>query len=623
MVHRRATVLRRISLAALLILGCSAAPQGAGDAAVVAPVDAPVDVAHEAHDAGVAVPPVIRYSDRCPDGGALPYPESPEVSFKTPLPDLSLPTAEGALRLGRYYTPCATEPRLLVVRVMAAWSGPSQHHAAHTRRLLELPEASRLDLVDVLVSAADNLPPDDRDLADWRARYDAAPTALARSDAATWRPLSIGPQHLPLVLLVDPRTMAYVQFFDAPDTHDLPFEIADALARLDHRTRPVRPAATRYDGRLSLDAWEMVQAMVPRARPPADPTNAFADDPRAASLGRSLFFDARLSANGEVACAHCHDPAAGLADRTARSMGVAMGDRNAPSVLAASGQRWQFWDGRADSAWMQALGPFENPREMGFTRLALAQAIAGRYATEYTAVYGALPPLGDRARFPAAGMPGQSAWEAMSADDQRAIDRIFTNVGKSIAAFERTVTPGESPFDRYARGEINALSAAARDGLGIFFEVGCDQCHHGPSLSDDSFHNIHFDTGRADLQPDLGRFEGVDSLRQSPFRADGAFSDAPSTSAHLRRIAAVEAMRGQFHTPSLRNVASTGPWGHGGTFTTLRDLVLHYAEARDRRSDLHTTGTLDPTLGPFHRVESTVTSMVALLQSFTAPPVVP
>ena len=82
-------------------------------------------------------------------------------------------------------------------------------------------------------------------------------------------------------------------------------------------------------------------------------------------------------------------------------------------------------------------------------------------------------------------------------------------------------------------------------------------------------------------------------------------------------------MRGQFPTPSLRNVASTGPWGHGGTFTTLRDLVLHYAEARDRRSDLHTTGTLDPTLGPFHRVESTVTSMVALLQSFTAPPVVP
>jgi len=624
MVHRRATVLRRIPLAALLILGCSTSPTAAPDAAVT-PMDAPVDVAHEAHDAGVDAdaPRVPRPSDRCPDGGALPYPEVPEISFETPLPDLTLPTSDAPLRLGRYYTPCATEPRLLVVRLMAAWSGPSQHHAAHTRRLLELPEASRLDVVDVLVSAADNQPPDDRDLADWRARYDAPPTALARSDAPTWRALSIGPQHLPLLLLVDPRTMGYLKFFDAPDTHDLPYEVADALARLDRRARPTRPSTARYDDRLPLDAWEMVQAMAPRARPPADPTNAFADDPRAAALGRALFFDPRLSASGEVACARCHDPAMGLADGNARSTGVALGDRNAPSVLAASGQRWQFWDGRADSAWMQALGPFENPREMGFTRLGVAQAIAQRYATEYTAVYGALPPLGDRARFPAAGMPGQPDWEAMSADDRRAVDRIFTNVGKSIAAFERTVTQGESPFDRYARGEIGALSVAARDGLGIYFESGCAQCHHGPSLSDDSFHNIHFDSGRVDLQPDLGRFEGVDALRGSPFRADGVFSDSPSTGAHLRRLTPVESMRGQFHTPSLRNVSRTGPWGHGGTFNNLRELITHYAEGRDRRGDLRTTGELDPAIGPFHRVESTITSLMALLQSFAAPPVVP
>lgn len=85
----------------------------------------------------------------------------------------------------------------------------------------------------------------------------------------------------------------------------------------------------------------------------------------------------------------------------------------------------------------------------------------------------------------------------------------------------------------------------------------------------------------------------------------------------------VEAMRGQFHTPSLRNVASTGPWGHGGTFTSVRAVVLHYAEARDRRGDLRTVGELDPTLGPFHRLESVITGVVTLLQSFTAAPVVP
>lgn len=625
MVHRRATVPRRIPLAALLILGCSAAPSSAPDAAAP-PVDAVAT--HDAHelpdarDAGADTSRPARVDDRCPDGRALPYPQSAEVKFTTPLPDLTLATGDAPLRLSRYYTPCAAEPRLLVVRVMAAWSGPSQHHAAHTRRLLELPEASRLDLLDVLVSGADNLPPDDRDLADWRARYDAAPPSLARSEPSVWRPLSIGPQHLPLVLLVDPRSMAYVQFFDAPDTHELPFEITDALARLDRRARPARPTFARYDGRLPLDAWEMVQAMAP-ARPPADPTNAFADNPRAAALGRALFFDPRLSANGEVACARCHDPAMGLADGLARSVGVDAGDRNAPSVLAAPGQRWQFWDGRADSAWAQALGPFENPREMGFTRLGVAHAVAQRYAAEYTALYGPLPPLDDRARFPAAGMPGQGPWESMTADDRRAVDRLFANVGKSIAAFERTVTPGESAFDRYARGDVGALPEAARDGLRTFFEAGCDQCHHGPTLSDDSFHNVHFDTGRRDGQPDTGRFAGVDALRESPFRADGAFSDAPATSAHLRRLQPVEAMRGQFHTPSLRNVASTGPWGHGGTFTSVRAVVLHYAEARDRRGDLRTVGELDPTLGPFHRLESVITGVVALLQSFTAAPVVP
>ncbi|MDB4929357.1 MAG: Cytochrome peroxidase, partial [Myxococcaceae bacterium] len=229
-----ASVLRRITPAALLVLGCSSPPAPV-DAAAPVDASAPVDVAehHDGHDVGAA--PDARVVGRCPDGGALPYPAAAEVSFKTPLPDLTLATGDAPLRLSRFYAPCAAEPRLLVVRVMAAWSGPSQHHAAHTRRLLDLPDAARLDLVDVLVSAADNLAPDDRDLADWRARYDAAPTALARSDAATWRPLSIGPQHLPLVLLVDPRTMGYVQFFDAPDTHDLPFEVADALARLDRR----------------------------------------------------------------------------------------------------------------------------------------------------------------------------------------------------------------------------------------------------------------------------------------------------------------------------------------------------------------------------------------------------
>ncbi len=633
MVHRRPTVFRRTALVALTLLGCTSAPAPAPtvDAAVSTDVDHAdhVDVAHEdaAHDV-VTARDVVRadatpVTDRCPDGGALPYPSGTALNVDGPLPDLALPTGAAPLRLSRFYAPCASPPRVLMLRLVAAWSGPSQHHAAHTRRVVESPSAARLDLVDVLVSAADNLPPDDGDLADWRARYDVAPAALARSEASAWREFSLGAQQLPLVLLVDERTMTVLRIFDAPDTHDLAFEVADALARLDGRARSARPEAVLHDGLLGQDAWEMMQAMAPRDHAPPDPTNAFADDPRAAALGRSLFFDARLSATGTVACATCHAPATALADHLDRSVGIAAGDRNAPSIATAAGQRWQFWDGRADSQWSQALGPIENPREMGSSRLALAHAVADRYAAAYTAVYGALPPLADAARFPAEGRPGSPAWEAMGADDRRAVDRVFVNAGKSIAAYERTLGLGASDFDRYARGDVTALSAPARTGLRTFFDVGCHQCHHGPTLSDDSFHNIQFGTGRRDDAPDLGRLEGVDALRESPFRADGVFSDAPATNAHLRRLAPVEAMRGQFRTSTLRNVANTGPWGHGGTFPTLRAVVIHYARSGDRRDEIRTAGEIDPALGPFHRTEETFNTLEALLHSLSATVVVP
>jgi cytochrome c peroxidase len=603
------------------LLGCESPPPPSGDAAIS--VDAPRDVLLDASDAP-APADVPRATSRCTDGGVPPYPGGDALSIIDPLPDLVLQGPDGPARLSRYYTPCSEAPRLLVLRVMAAWSGPSQHHAAHTRRLLDLPDAARLDLVDVLVSAADNLPPDDPDLAAWRARYDRAPTLLVRDEPTRWRALTISTQQMPLVLLVDPRTMTFLRVLDTPDTHDLPFEISVALASLDRRMRPARVEPALHDGRLAQDAWEMVQAMAPPDRAPPDPTNAVADDARAAALGRALFFDARLSAPGTFACAHCHGPEHALADAIPQGLGIAAGDRNTPSVATAAwGQRWQFWDGRADSPWAQALGPLENPGEMGTTRLAVAQAVAGRYAAEYAALFGPLPPLDDRGRFPADGMPGAPAWDGMAADDQRAVNRLFANVGKAIAAFERTVRLSESPFDRYARGDVNALSAEARDGLRFYFEVGCQQCHHGPALSDDSFHNIHFPSGRRDGRPDQGRIEGVDPLRGSVFRADGAFSDAPATSAHLRRVTPMEAMRGQFHTPTLRNVAATGPWGHGGTFTSLRDVMQHYSDSHDRRSELSTVGELDPVLGRFHQTPIALGDLVALMQSMTATVEVP
>jgi cytochrome c peroxidase len=106
---------------------------------------------------------------------------------------------------------------------------------------------------------------------------------------------------------------------------------------------------------------------------PPNPTNAFADDPRAARLGQRLFFEKRFSRNGEISCATCHDPARAFSDGLPRSQGVAEALRNAPTVLNAAHQRWLFWDGRADSLWAQALSPIENPLEMGSNRVRAAR----------------------------------------------------------------------------------------------------------------------------------------------------------------------------------------------------------------------------------------------------------
>lgn len=585
---------------------------GVRDATVDAPIEAPV-----AQDGAVERAPddVVPASVRC-SAGPPPYPEAPStVRVHAALPELRFETSSGVLALRDWYAPCVDTPPLLLVRTLAAWSGPSQHAVAHTRRLFEHPQWGRVVLVDLLVLGPDNTPATLDDLPAWRARYDRTPAALAIDPEYRFSSLYGDAGELPLYAAIDTRTMRVIAAVTRPSRDELARWITDALAQIDGRPRSTRSLAPRLvDDRFTEDEWEMVQAMAGPPDPPPDPTNRVADDPRAARLGEALFMDAGLSSTGRVSCASCHDPARGYTDGRARAVGVETGDRNTPTVLGAANARWLFVDGRVDTLWAQALGPIEHPLEMASTRLATAHHVAARYAREYTALFGALPPLEDRVRFPSVGAPGQPAWEAMHPDDRAAVDRVFVNVGKAIAAYERTLRHAPSPFDRYARGDFNALTELQRDGLQAFMSNGCIQCHHGPLFTDDAFHNIGMPTGRRDGSPDRGRADAIVVLEQTPFRSDGPFSDHRTPGAHLARVQADAMQLGQFRTPTLRGVSRTGPWGHGGTFTSLAQVVRHYAIGLQGRPLAGTTGRRDLHLPWFNLDAHTLTAMVRFLE---------
>ena len=237
-------------------------------------------------------------------------------------------------------------------------------------------------------------------------------------------------------------------------------------------------------------------------------------------LGKQLFFDPRLSLDNSVSCATCHNPATGWSDAqpVATGIGKQQGHRNTPTVVNTASQIHFFWDGRADNFEQQALGPLLNPLEMGNpSAAALAQkidAIPG-YRSQFERVF-------------RTGVTGE-------------------NISKALAAFQRTLLAGNTPWDRAVAGDKAALSPAAERGREIFFNKGhCSACHTGPYLTDGAFHNIGLPA--ASTLPDVGR-EAITNL---------------------------EGDRGSFKTPTLREVARTAPYMHDGSLKTLEEVVDHY-----------------------------------------------
>ncbi len=603
----------RLSILAALVLGaCSSSTPTPDASPSLDASDAATDAATDVRDAHTTsdVP------SRCVNGMALPYPTTmlPVVETRA-LPDLRFEAPTGAVNLRDWYAPCAASPKVLVIRTLTAWSGPSQHAAAHTQRLLSHPQASRVALLDLLSLGPDNTPATLADLAAWRARYDVAPTALAADPAYSLQSCFYNGGELPLYVFVDTRTMRVLSVLMRPSSEDIAFTISRSLSMIDGLPRPTQPVTALVDGRFTRDEWEMIQAMRAPTAPPPDPTNRVADDPRAARFGETLFNDTGFSSNNMVSCATCHASATLFTDARAHGLGVAEGGRNTPTTLLAPHVRWIFWDGRVDTLWAQAIGPIENPIEMQFTRLAAVHRIATRYATEYTAIFGALPDMTNTARFPASGMPGTASWDAMTTEDRDTVNRVYVNLGKAIAAFERTLRFPTTAFDRYVAGDTTALTASQRDGLRFFFVNGCAQCHFGPTLSNDSFHNIGMPTGLPDGSPDRGRIDAIANLMTSPFRSDGPYSDDRTAGPHIARLTSHPSQLGQFHTPTLRGISRTGPWGHGGTFTTLSDVVLHYSNGQATAPVVGTTEPRDLHLLWFHISEPILQPMVDLLNA--------
>jgi len=372
----------------------------------------------------------------------------------------------------------------------------------------------------------------------------------------------------------------------------------------------------------------------PELRP--DPTNAVADDERAARFGQALFFDTRLSPDERFSCATCHDPERAFADGRSLPEGRGALTRNTPTLFDVGRRRWLFWDGRTDTLWAQIRHPLESAHEMDGDRLALAHLVRSDegYRVQYEVLFGELPALGDIARFPAHAkpMPAQAedarhlAWRGMQAEDRALIDDILVNVSKSLAAYQRKLETGPSKLDRFAEAYLGGdptggghLTPQARRGLDLFLGKGqCTLCHMGPELTDEEFHHIAVPPLNDELPIDPGRHQGALLVKRDPFNASGEHSDQPEGErADFVQLLISDADQfGEMRTPSLRNVAESAPYMHQGQFQTLQEVVRFYSTLEGAQRTGHHQ---ELTLTPAEFTPEEEKDLVAFLRSLSAP----
>lgn len=362
---------------------------------------------------------------------------------------------------------------------------------------------------------------------------------------------------------------------------------------------------------------------------PASPTNRFADEPKAASLGHAVFFDKRWI-SGAGNCRTCHDTRAGGADTKSRTPTTVFGtvtfSRNTPTVFnVAFIPGVNHWGGLFSAVWSV-------PSDVGTSALEQAHFMYRDpfYRAAYEELFGPMPPLDDMVRFPPVGGRTSAAWMGMAPEDQKAMGRFTTNVGKALEAYERKFIDKNAPFDKYMNGDESAMPAAAIRGAKLFVgKAGCNECHNGPTFSDFKFHNIGVPQGA--LAKDYG-FMGAGAFQSTyPFNANSEYSDDPAYGAEIvANIVAVPSAElpmvcgsdpmpgcGAFKTSRLRSVALTAPYMHTGGFTDLWDVVSFYNEGAGTDGYV---GRRDPAIRPLFLSDDEISDLVAFLQALTGEP---
>lgn len=316
--------------------------------------------------------------------------------------------------------------------------------------------------------------------------------------------------------------------------------------------------------------WEALPLIAPS--PDDNPTTT-----AKVALGKRLFEDPLLSKDQSVSCASCHglyDQAGGDGLATARGIADQHGPRNTPTIWNSAFQALLFWDGRARSLEEQALGPLLNPVEMGMPSLdAVEERVKAQahYQTAFAQVFGPDKPIN------------------------------ITRIAQAIAAYERTLITPDSAYDRFVRGDTQAISAQQIRGMALFESLGCITCHYGPNFSAASSFD---DTAPRRIFPSHpSHYEKSYPLLET----------APSNGRPYRAA---------WRVPSLRNVALTGPWLHNGAVDDLEEVVRIMAASQLGLSGQHLLWSPNSrTLSKVNRAELSqkqVDDLVAFLHALSS-----
>ena len=350
----------------------------------------------------------------------------------------------------------------------------------------------------------------------------------------------------------------------------------------------------------SADEVRRIARHGPWPPPPAlDVGNQFSVRADVIALGRTLFFDKRLSLDGHFSCASCHQPGRAFSDGRRRALGRVELARNTPSLWNAAQQRWYGWDGASDSLWSQALRALQAPQEMAATAQHLHELMRRDVA------------LARRFRAAFGGEFGDNA------------EANAVLAAKAIGAWVATLRSRRSTFDNFrdalqsgALRQASAYPMSAQRGLRLFVgRARCTLCHLGPLFTNGEFDDIGLPFFVSPGIVDPGRHGGIGQLLASPYNLLGAWSDDPQGAAAIktRHVEPQHRNFGEFKVPSLRGVAMTAPYMHDGQLATLAVVVRHYSELNPER--LHADG--QRVLEPLHLSAQEQADLVAFLRTLS------